>query len=73
MSFNYYFGHNDVYGIEVSILSYDPIDYEVHLWDWISIKFLAKVFIPVYVFGVEIGRDRISVGALNCFLSVFYN
>lgn len=63
----------DVYGIELNLFSYDPIDYEVHQWDWISIKLLVKVLVPVYVVGLEIGRDRASIGILNCFLSVFYN
>ena len=66
-------GINDIFGIEVSIFTYDPIDYEVHEWDWISIKLLVKILIPIYVFGFEAGRDRVSIGALNCFASVFYN
>jgi hypothetical protein len=73
MHFHLGFGQNKVYGIEMSFFSFDHLDYEVHSWDFISIKLLVKIFVPVYVFGFEAGRDRTSIGVLNCFLSVFYN
>ncbi len=61
-------------GIEISLLSTDPIDFEIHEWDYLGLKILLKIFsLYIYIVGLEVGKDRSSIGILNCFISVFYN
>lgn len=71
--FNYSFGSNDRFGIEVGLFSNDPIDYEVHSWAFLSLKLQLKLFgLYIYLFGIEIARDFSGVALLNCHIAVFY-
>lgn len=48
----------------------DTIDHETHEWNMVDVKLLVKLFnLWVYVIGIEIGPEMISVGALNLFVA----
>lgn len=73
MTFTYSFGPNRIYGIELSLLKTDIVDFEILDFEWISFKMLIKFFgIWLYLLGLDISKDRTSIGLLNCFLAVFY-
>ncbi len=66
MTFTYSFGPNRIYGVELSLLKTDIIDFEILSFEWVSFKILFKVF------GLDISKDRTCIGVLNCFVAVFY-
>lgn len=73
MTFGYHFGYNRRFGIELTLFSVDPIDFEVHHWEWISFKVLINLFgLMVHVIGIDISEGRSCIGLLNCYLAVFY-
>lgn len=73
MTFGYHFGYNQRWGIELSLFSYDPMDFEVHRWEWISFKVLLRFFgLMIFLVGLDISKDRSCIGLLNCYLAVFY-
>lgn len=73
MTFGYHFGDNQRFGIELSILTVDPMDFEVQHWEIVSFKVLLNLFgFMVYVVGLDISEGRSCIGILNCYLAVFY-
>ena len=73
MTWTYSFGKAQIFGIELSLFSIDPMDFETHPWEWFSIKLLFKMFgLWVHLFGLDISKDRTCIGLFNCYLAVFY-
>ena len=73
MTFGYHFGYNQRYGIEVSLFKVDPADFVVNHWEFISFKALLNLFgFMIFLVGLDVSDRRACVGALNCFMSVFW-
>ncbi len=67
------FGPNKMYGIELGIFNFDPIDMAIGSWEIIAAKVCIKFFgLNFVLFSLEISDTRVSLGVLNCFLSAFW-
>lgn len=62
-----------LWGIELSLFRFDPINMEVGSWELIAAKALVKLFdLNIVLASLEISDTRATIGALNCFLTVFW-
>lgn len=63
-----------LYGIELSLFSFDPLlDMSIGSWEIVAIKAIAQFFgFSTVLVSLEISDTRATVGFLNCFLSVFW-
>ena len=73
MTFTYSFGKNQIYGIELSLFRADVLDFEILSFEWVSLKIVIKLFgLYVHLVGLDISKDRVCVGLMNCYLAVYY-
>ena len=65
--------HCGIWGVELMLFDFDPLDMELGSWEIIAFKALVKLFgLNVVLAAVEISGYRATVSLLNCHLSIFW-
>jgi hypothetical protein len=75
MILSHNFGPDNLYGIEVSFppTAIDELDMAINSWELIGAKAMVKIQnFQLILLSLEISDSRASLGALNCFLTVFW-
>lgn len=62
-----------LWGVELSVFDFDPIDMEIGSWEIVAAKAIVKFFgLNIVMIGLEISDSRMTISLLNCHLSVFW-
>ena len=78
MTLTYNFGPDKLWGIELSLFEFDPIDMEIGSWEIIAVKAIVKLFnIGIVLASLEVSSNYISnyisIGFLNCHATIFWD